>query len=269
MTKPECFTWRGKVLAHTIHYPSLQAVEEGAYPLIIICHGFTSTRIGVDRLFVKTAKALVKQGYAVLRFDYAGCGESEGEYGENGFYCLIDQTQAAISFGRSLPCINSESVTLIGHSLGGAVAVCTGAIDNRIGNIILWSAVGRPYEDITTIVGYNNQLDNVIDHLGYAITDDFISSLKPFSPIDDLYKYNGNVLFIHGTGDIVIDAVYCSEYYYHAKKRIKGSAEMVLIEAASHTFSTIPHFKQLISATSLWLSKYVPADVNPTLKKSV
>lgn len=44
---------------------------------------------------------------------------------------------------------------------------------------------------------------------------------------------------------------------------------MVLIEGANHTFSSILHFNQLLSATSLWLLKHVPLEEQRHLKKSV
>jgi uncharacterized protein len=264
----DCIWWKGSKLAHTLHLPHGNGEGEKKFPLIIICHGFTSTRIGVDRLFVKTAQALVKLGFAVLRFDYAGCGESEGEYGENEFACFIDQTKEAISFGSKLTCINEHNITLIGHSLGGAVAVCTAADDERISNVITWSAVGNPFADIKEIVGYNGE-HPVIDHLGYAITEEFLLSLQAFSPLKAIKKFRGNALFIHGTGDPVISSDYCSAYYKESKKVKGGSKSMELIEGANHTYSSIKHFDLLIRSTSDWLLKNDKVSVQNNLKKSV
>lgn len=263
-----CIQWKGKKLAHTVHYPAAFQAGGDKFPLVIICHGFTSTRIGVDRLFVKTAQALAKLGFAVLRFDYAGCGESDGEYGDNEFACFIDQTKRVISFGSELPNVDPQSITLIGHSLGGAVAACTAVEDNRVRNIALWSAVGNPFEDIKEIVGYDGE-QAVIDHLGYAITEDFLLSLQSIEPIKEIQKYHGNVLFIHGTADSVIPSAYCRNYFEGAVDRKKGSSEIVLIENANHTYSSIEHFNQLISSTSKWLLKHADLEFQNNLKKSV
>ncbi|WP_137789332.1 alpha/beta fold hydrolase [Bacillus sp. E(2018)] len=268
MVTSDCIWWKGRRLAHTLHFPQGNEVGEKKIPMIIICHGFTSTRIGVDRLFVKTAQALVKLGFAVLRFDYAGCGESEGEYGENEFACFIDQTKEVISYGIKLPNIDQNAITLIGHSLGGAVAVCTASDDERVRNVITWSAVGDPFRDIKEIVGYNGE-HPVIDHLGYAITEEFLLSLQAFSPVEDIKKFRGNALFIHGTGDPVISPDYCSDYYKESKKVTEGTSSMVLIESANHTYSSIKHFDQLITATSEWLLINVKLPVQNDLKKSV
>ncbi|MDR7072925.1 alpha/beta hydrolase [Fictibacillus barbaricus] len=271
MQKQDCISWRGKDLALTIHYPSSNR-EDRLFPLLIICHGFTSTRIGVDRLFVKAAQEFESLGFAVIRFDYAGCGESEGIYGENEFADFIDQTKSVISYGSRLSAIDPNLITLIGHSLGGAVAACTAAEDKRIKNAVLWSAVGNPYEDITGIVGYDKHLFHrnlVIDHLGYAITGAFISSLRSFSPMTIWNQYKGNVLFVHGTTDDTISPDYCTLYYKHAKQRHFGVSDMMLIDGANHTFSSIPHFEVLISTTSQWLLKQVSKESHHQLKKSM
>jgi uncharacterized protein len=75
-------------------------------------------------------------------------------------------------------------------------------------------------------------------------------------------------LFIHGTGDTVNNADYCTDYYQKAKKRKTGSTEMVLIEGTNH-ISSILHFNQLLSATSLWLLKHVALEEQRPLRKSV
>ncbi|MFC0237226.1 alpha/beta hydrolase [Fictibacillus phosphorivorans] len=268
MVTSDYIWWKGRKLAHTIHFPNWSGVGEEKFPLIIICHGFTSTRIGVDRLFVKTAQELVKLGFAVLRFDYAGCGESEGQYGDNEFACFIDQTKEVISFGSRISNVDQDAITLIGHSLGGAVAICTVADDDRVRNVITWSAVGNPFEDIKEIVGYNGE-HPVIDHLGYAITEEFLLSLQAYSPLEDIKQYRGNALFIHGSDDPVISSRYCSHYFEESRKRKNGGSSIVLIEGANHTYSSIVHFDKLISSTSEWLVKNVKVSVQNNLKKSV
>lgn len=107
-------------LAATIHYPN--RINEGdrqkRVPLVVICHGFVGNRIGVDRLFVKTARELAEGGYFVLRFDFAGCGESTGEYGKQGLESMINQTRTVLDYAVNCADIDPTKVTLIGHSLG-------------------------------------------------------------------------------------------------------------------------------------------------------
>ncbi|MCQ6264466.1 alpha/beta fold hydrolase [Fictibacillus sp. WQ 8-8] len=257
MEKHDCIHWKGKRLTATVHYPKSVLSKNKISPAVIICHGFTSNRIGVDRLFVKTAQQLSSNGFVVVRFDYSGCGESEGNYGENSFEDLIDQTYAAVSFALELPNVDSDQITLLGHSLGGAVAVHSAARDERVKQLILWSAVGRPFDDIVNIVGEEEYshlfIKGFVDHLGYSLTTKFLQSLKNSNPLDQLSQFSGDVLLVHGTDDKEIPAHYCGEFFENTQKRSCGKSKIQLIKGANHTFSSIMHFNELITVTSDWL----------------
>ena len=61
---------------------------------VIIVVGGPQTRVGSHRLFVYLARALAKQGLVVLRFDYNGAGDSEGNV--SNFTDIQDNIDAAI-----------------------------------------------------------------------------------------------------------------------------------------------------------------------------
>ena len=99
-------------LAAVIHYPDaiVQSASEEIVklPVILICHGFIGSKTGVDRLFVKAARSFCDQGYITVRFDYAGCGESIGDYGESTFDSLLEQTNFVIESIRYLRATESQ-----------------------------------------------------------------------------------------------------------------------------------------------------------------
>ncbi|MFB6467185.1 alpha/beta hydrolase family protein [Cytobacillus sp. Hz8] len=229
------------------------------YPLIIICHGFIGSRIGVNRLFVKTADELVRDGFIVIRFDYAGCGESTGIYGGIGLSGMIEQTQAVIQYARALSFIEQDNITLLGHSLGGATALLTAIHDNNIRNLILWSAVGQPFEDIELIIGKKNvdslETKDKINYLGYDFTNSYFQSLKKYHPLFELKGYSGNVLLIHGTADEEIPVTYCAKYEQSFLNREKGTVIRKEIKGANHIFSDGGHFVELLHITKEWLSR--------------
>ncbi|MDM5340126.1 alpha/beta fold hydrolase [Fictibacillus enclensis] len=265
MEKQGCFLWKDCKLTATVHYPRhTLGIPQAKLPIVIICHGFTSNRIGVDRLFVKTAQQLSASEFVVLRFDYAGCGESEGSYGENTFQDLISQTQAAIDYASKLPCVDSREIILLGHSLGGAVAVQTAAVDPRVKDLILWASVGNPYHDIVNIVGKDEcqslTTKGYVDHLGYSLKADFLQSLQSYQPMKELAQFTGDILLLHGTEDKDIPSVYCTQFYDSGSHRIHGTSECKLIKGANHTFSSIHHFNELLAQTLNWLNRQSATD---------
>jgi uncharacterized protein len=255
--------WKQQYLTATIDFPPAYANSKGnhGFPLVIICHGFTGSRIGVDRLFVKTAKELTLDGFVVVRFDYAGCGESPGDYGNSGLDEFIEQTIAVIDYGIRMKNIDRDQVLLLGHSLGGATALLTAVEDERIAKLILWSAVAHPYEDIRKIVGIEKVANlnkvSTIDHLGYSFTAKFFDSLKKFQPLIAAQNFSKDVLLIHGTKDEEIPAKYSRDYEQVFLKREKGTCTRKEIIGANHTFSSGAHFQDLILKTREWVTKHV------------
>lgn len=249
-------------LAASLHYPSKDEASKGRcdrVPLIIICHGFIGSRIGVDRLFVQTARELVEDGYMVLRFDYVGCGESTGCYGAEGLKSMIAQTRSVLDYGLELTDVDPTRVTLIGHSLGGAVALQTAVRDRRVSNLVLWSAVGYPFNDIVNITGQDVYDTSVksgkADYLGYEFTPAFFESLATGQPFQEATRFGGNVLVIHGTSDEVIPVDYAFLYQKVFWMRPQGCCDKEIIFQADHTYSSGPQRSQLLTKTRTWLNE--------------
>jgi uncharacterized protein len=246
-------------LSGVLQYPDQDGNERkaGKYPLIIICHGFIGNRMGTDRLFVEAAERLTKSGNLVLRFDYGGCGESTGDYGNGGLDELIEQTRTVIDYGFGLDIVDSERIVLIGHSLGGAVAVLTAARDCRVKSLVLWAPVAHPFMDIRNIIGTKaiEEIDRTgkTDYMHYEFTKHFTDSLAQYQPLTELRGYNGDVLIVHGTADTVIPVDYCFLYQKMFWLRKEGNCDKEVILQGDHTFSSKASREELFDTTFRWI----------------
>lgn len=246
-------------LTATLHYPTSKADQSECcrWPLIIVCHGFVGNRIGVDRLFVKAARDFASHGYMVLRFDYAGCGESGGDYGDGGLDSLIAQTRDVINYGLSLDCVDPSQITLLGHSLGGGVAVLTAAQDPRVKSLILWSPVAYPFKDIVQITGDKSyetaHAKGAFDYLGYAFKPRFFDSLSAHNPLEATRSFKGDVYILHGSSDLVIPSEYCFLYQRLFWMRPSGQCDKDIIMGADHTYSTNQTSIPVIEKSREWL----------------
>ncbi|WP_421617035.1 alpha/beta hydrolase [Brevibacillus sp. TJ4] len=245
-------------LTATLHEPKTAAGDDTGHPLVLICHGFVGSRIGVNRLFVKAARELASHGLAVLRFDYGGCGESEGEYGAGGLDVLLRQTRDVVDFATRLEQIDPTRIILLGHSLGGAVATLAASQDERIRSLVLWAAVARPQTDIVQIVGQQGyvqaQQTGRTDYLGYTLTERFFHSLGLFDPLREARKFSGDVLLLHGNRDdvIALDAMF--QYERQFRLRQEGSCETGIVLGGDHTFSSEEGYNRLMASTVAWVS---------------
>lgn len=103
-------------------------------PAFAILHGFGSNKTAAN--VMGPCEFLTGLGYATLRFDMRGCGESEGEKGR--LICLeqVEDTKAAVSFLAGRPGIDPKRIAVIGSSFGAAVAIYTAGVDDRVAAVI-------------------------------------------------------------------------------------------------------------------------------------
>jgi hypothetical protein len=259
MEKSLTLKYESLELAATLHYPAGGKRENGKSPAVVICHGFVGTRIGVDRLFVKTARALAEAGYYALRFDYGGCGESTGDYGSLGFPSMIAQTRTALDYVLDIDDVDPQRVALLGHSLGGAVALHTAVKDRRVRQLVLWSAAFHPFNDIVRIVGrhvYDEAMARgEADYHGFSLKPKFFESLAEHQPFQAALQFAGDVLLVHGTSDDVIPTDYTFLMQKLLWMRHEGSCEKEIIFQADHTYSSRRAQEEAIRHTVEWLQR--------------
>lgn len=102
----------------------------------LFAHCFTCSK---DlKAVVRISRALAERGIAVLRFDFTGLGDSEGEFARTDFTSNVGDLVAAADFVRDEL---GGSQLLIGHSLGGAAALVAG---RRITEVEAVVTLGAP-----------------------------------------------------------------------------------------------------------------------------
>ena len=68
----------------------------------------------------RIAARLTTMGIAVLRFDFTGLGHSEGEFANTSFTSNVEDLVQAVAYLENR---GMSPTLMIGHSLGGAVAL--------------------------------------------------------------------------------------------------------------------------------------------------
>jgi pimeloyl-ACP methyl ester carboxylesterase len=104
---------------------------------VIVCHGFDKRGFHGVRLFKDLAEAACRVGFVSLVFDFRGCGKSGGSFG----YGWLEQKdlEAAVEFLLGRTEVKSDGVYVVGHSLGGAVALYVAERDQRVKGVALWA----------------------------------------------------------------------------------------------------------------------------------
>jgi len=79
-------------------------------------------------------------GFAVMRFDFTGLGQSEGRFAQTDFTSNVDDLIAASDY---LTERNLTPSLLIGHSLGGAAVLKAAALLAQIKGVV---TLGAPFD---------------------------------------------------------------------------------------------------------------------------
>jgi uncharacterized OsmC-like protein/fermentation-respiration switch protein FrsA (DUF1100 family) len=104
----------GKRLAARLDLP----LDEKPTAFAVFAHCFTCTKN--FNAVVNINRALASHGIAVLRFDFTGLGESEGDFSETSFSTNVADLVSAAEFLKDA---YEAPKLLIGHSLGGAAVI--------------------------------------------------------------------------------------------------------------------------------------------------
>jgi uncharacterized protein len=127
------FPSAGLKLSGNVRVPDgVKAGEKRAAFLVL--HGFGSNKDSSNVL--APTKVLTQLGYVTLRFSMRGCGDSEGEFGR--VICLeqVEDTRNALTFLSGHPAVDPKHIAVVGSSFGGAVAIYTGGVDERVAAVV-------------------------------------------------------------------------------------------------------------------------------------
>jgi len=120
----------------------------GKHPAILLISGSGAQdrdeTVAGHRPFLVLADHLTRRGYAVLRVDDRGAGQSTGDVLAAGLEDLAADVQAGLDYLRTVPEVDSGRIGLMGHSEGGFVAPLVAATDPRIAFVGLLAGPAAP-----------------------------------------------------------------------------------------------------------------------------
>lgn len=153
-----------RVVIENNHDEKLSGIlhETGSKQLVIVCHGFQSSKERIP--MVNLAAALEKEGISAFRFDFAGNGESEGSFQYGNYRREAEDLRAVVQHFRRE---NRVISAVIGHSKGG--------------NVVLLYA--SKYNDVHAVVNISGRF-NLEKGMEGRLGKDFLLRLKQHGYID-------------------------------------------------------------------------------------
>lgn len=197
---------------------------------IICVHGF-KTKTGLDD-FGMTLKFLCESGYNILVLDNRSYGKSEGIY--TGFSIL--DSKDVVEWAKYLVNnLKQEKIILYGLSMGAATVI--NAVGNKelpfeVKGICSDSSFSNAYEEMSNQIRryYNAPSFPLIVFYNTYLKIFAKYSLKDIKPIEEIRKFNGIVLLIHGDKDLMVP----TKNVYNLYDNVKGEKDILVVNNASH-----------------------------------
>lgn len=121
---------RGEELVGVWHAP-----QDAPRAALVMLHGWSGTRSGPHQMLTRAARRLGAAGFGVLRFDFAGRGDSDGDTELATLATMRDDALAARAWVSAQ---TGAPLLLLGLCSGCEIAVA--AADEEVAGAVLWSA---------------------------------------------------------------------------------------------------------------------------------
>lgn len=239
------YNGRGQKLA-ALFYPAAGST------LLVVCHGFTGTKEGRGRA-VDMAQRAAGLGYPTFLFDFAGCGESEGDFTGVSLSGHIEDLKHALDYCEAA---GYRRAITVGRSFGGTTVLCQAAIDERVAGVCTWAAPADPYRLFSGLKGKprDNGLVPLHGDAGTVyVKESFFSDLAAYDvPARAAAVSPRPLLVIHGSADAVVPPDDALAVYSRAGQ----PKELFIVPGADHQFTE--HYLQVWEAMFSWLQKHFP-----------
>lgn len=183
----------------------------------ILFHGFQGNRgYQAGKLLYDLSHALNQAGLPTLRFDFAGCGQSEGRFVDMTVFSEILDGMHIIDFARSK--MHAHHIYLVGHSQGGVVAsMLAGYYRDVIEKLVLLAPAATLKDDALQGVCQGTQYDPNHIPLKVNVHDQEVGGeyfrTAQLMPIYETAQHFANpALIIHGLNDQIVSPAASRKY---------------------------------------------------------
>jgi pimeloyl-ACP methyl ester carboxylesterase len=184
---------------------------------LVFCHGLRSDKSGS---YEERSEVAVDAGCNAVRFDFRGCGESEGSFRDGHLSGRIADLEAVLAY------FEPSSAVLFGSSFGGAVAFHVAAADDRVEAV----ATRAPVTYTEQFLAADERSDRARrEELGEAFVEDVASHAFE----DVVAELDVPVAIVHGGADDSVPI----EHSFRAAEALSTDVLLQKYEDEGHRFS--------------------------------
>lgn len=223
---------------------------------VLFAHCFTC---GKDVLSaVRLARRLASCGLAVLRFDFTGLGDSDGDFAATGFTSNVQDLVAAAAFLRSS---REAPALLVGHSLGGAAVLAAAASIPECRAVATIAAPSDPahvtglfQESIPEILAQGRASVRLAGR-ELCITREFLQDIAEQNLRRHVAALDRPLLVMHSPDDTVVPIPHATRLFVAARH----PKSFIALDGADHLLTARADADRAARLVAAWASKYLGA----------
>jgi putative redox protein len=240
----------GKKLSARLDFP----IDEKPVAYALFAHCFTCTKN--YNAVVNISRALSGQGIAVLRFDFTGLGESEGDFADTNFSSSVGDLVAAARFLESK--FEPPSL-LVGHSLGGAAVIHAAA---KIPSTAAVATIAAP-AGLSGMIRFLRKRGNELEQKGeaeiviagrpFTVKEQLLHDLEGVGMDQAIRNLNRPLLIFHSRRDTVVDMEEAKQIF----EKASHPKAFVSLEEADHLLSDRRDSLYVGTLIASWAGRYM------------
>ncbi len=229
-------------------------LNQEPHSFVLFAHCFTCNK---NYFAVKNiARALSKNGYGVLRFDFAGLGESEGDFSDTNFSGNVEDLLAAAKF---LEKEHKAPALLIGHSLGGAAVIFAAS---ELPSVEAVATIGAPsspkHVEHLLKSGISEIQEKGVAEVNvggrnFTIKEQFLTDLNTKDLSTLVKNLDKAFLVLHSPQDNVVGIKNAEELYIAARH----PKSFVSLDGADHLLTQTKDSNYAGEVIAAWASRYL------------
>jgi esterase/lipase len=241
---------RGLLLSGAVELPENNSPKAFA----IFSHCFTCNKNLINVKYI--SEALSEKRIAVLRFDFTGLGESQGNFAQTSFTSNIDDLLSAADF---LSEYYEAPKLLVGHSLGGAASVVAG---RELSSVKALSLIGTP-SNLDHIKRLFREKMDEINFNGSAMVDvagreveigkGFVDDLANHNIKKSLNKLQKPLLILHSPEDEMVSIDHATEIFMAARH----PKSFIALDGIDHLIKNIKDARYVGGLIGEWVTRYL------------
>lgn len=210
------------------------------------------------------SRALAKDGFGVVRFDFTGLGRSEGEFADSHFSANVEDLIDVHEYIKNN--FGTPSL-LVGHSLGGAaVLVAASMLDDikavaTIGAPATVNHVKHLFSHATDAIPEKGNVEVNIGGRSFNINKEFVENFDKTDLPKIVKELRKPLLIMHAPFDKIVGIENAQQLYTQAHH----PKSFVTLDDADHLLSNPKDSLYAGKVIGTWVERYFPAKENTML----